>query len=262
MNSEQSQNNPAISVVIPAYNEYHRLPPTLLDMINFFERQQRQYEIIVVDDGSTDQTTELVEKFSAVRPQIRSIRIFRNRGKGNAVREGMLSAEGDRLLFADADGATPIQELERLDAAIDSGADVAIGSRALPSKDTRVRTRWYRKWLGRLFNYIVNRIVLPDIADTQCGFKLFRRAPASFLFSRQRSREFGFDVEILYIARKAELKVAEVPVNWTNVPDSKVNLFVDSAKMFRDIFRFIMWHRSINKVSYLNFISKQKSGGG
>ncbi len=246
-----------IAVIIPAYNEYHRLPPTLLDMINFFERSGRLYQIIVVDDGSTDQTSELVEKFTKVRPQINALRIVRNQGKGNAVRAGMLAVDSPLYLFADADGSTPIQELDRLEAAMRTeNADVVIGSRAVSSRDTMVKTRWYRKFLGRLFNGIVNWIAVPGIADTQCGFKLFRAPAARFLFSRQRSTEFGFDVEILYIARKAHLKIVEVPVNWTNVPDSKVNLVVDSMKMFRDLFRFIMWHRNVDRSTYEGFLTR------
>ncbi|NMC63449.1 MAG: glycosyltransferase family 2 protein [SAR324 cluster bacterium] len=249
-------NIPEISVVIPAYNEYRRLPPTLLDIINYFEQANRDYEIIVVDDGSSDQTAELVEKFNLVRPQIRLIRILRNKGKGNAVKEGVLAAVAPKILFADADGSTPIQEFERLEAVLDSGADIVIGSRALPSKETTVRTRWYRKCFGRLFNSFVNWLILPGLSDTQCGFKLFRSAAAKFVFTRQRSRGFSFDVELLYIARKAELHIVEVPVNWTNVPDSKVNLLIDSAKMFRDLFRFVVWHRNINKESFINFKRK------
>ena len=137
--------SPEISIIIPAYNEYHRLPPTLLDIINYFERNQRQYQVIVVDDGSTDQTSELVEKFTQVRSQVKLLRILRNQGKGNAVREGVLASSAPRILFADADGSTPIQEVERLEMALNQGADIASGSRALPSHDTTVKTYWYRK---------------------------------------------------------------------------------------------------------------------
>ena len=252
--SAQPSNGPDISVVIPAYNEYLRLPPTLLDIINYFERAGRSYEVLVVDDGSTDLTGDLVLKFATVRPQIQLLRLERNQGKGNAVRTGMLAAKGARLLFADADGSTPIQELERLEKAMDEGADMVIASRALPSTETKVHTRWYRKLLGRAFNGVVNLLALPGIADTQCGFKLFQAPVAQFLFSRQKSKEFSFDVEILYLARKARLIVREVAVNWTNVPDSKVHLVVDALKMFRDIFRFRSWHRQVNRETFLRYL--------
>ena len=207
------------------------------------------YEIIVVDDGSSDETIEVVSKFERVRPQVRSIRLPKNAGKGHAVRLGMLNAKGDRLLFADADGATPIIEAERLIAALDEGADIAIGSRAMLSKDTSVKTVWYSKLLGRSFNFVVNVMVLPGIADTQCGFKLFTKDAANFIFSRQTADRFSFDVEILYIAQRAGFKIKEVPVNWENIPGSKVNLVFDALKMFRDVFRFRVIHRNVKPQS-------------
>ena len=242
-----------ISIIIPAYNEYHRLPPTLLDVINYMEGNGRSYELIVVDDGSSDGTPGLVEKFQPVRPQISLIKVPVNTGKGNAVREGMLHAKGILMLFADADGSTPIEELKKLELAIHAGADIAIASRAKASSDTEVRTRWYRRVLGRIFNACVNFLILPGIADTQCGFKLFTRKAARFLFSHQRSRQFSFDVELLFLAQKTGLLIEEIPVNWHNVPKSKVNLLVDSMKMFRDIFRFRIWHRKIRKEDYETF---------
>lgn len=248
---------PDISIIVPAYNEYRRLPPTLLDIINYFESKGRNYEIIVVDDGSTDDTPELVEKFARVRSEITVIRVPQNCGKGNAVRTGMLNASAPTLLFADADGSTPIAELDRLEAYLGQDADLVIGSRALRSDVTMVRTRWYRKFLGRFFNSLVNLLILPGLADTQCGFKLFKRDVARFLFSHQTSNGFGFDVEILYLARKAGLRIKEVPVNWTNVPNSKVNLLLDSTLMFKDILTFKMKHRKINGESFRKFVQNQ-----
>lgn len=230
--------SPKISVIIPAYNEESRLPRTLSSVVEYFARTEQSYEVLVVDDGSTDSTARLVKQFEANAPQLRLLTYPRNRGKGYAVRFGMRNAQGELLLFDDADGATPIEEIERLLAAIDKGADVAIGSRALFSADTGVKAIWYRRLLGRVFSGMVNFILLPGIADTQCGFKLFRRECADYLFRTQRSEGFSFDVEVLFLARKAGYRIAEIPVNWTNIPGSKVNLVKDSALMAFDLLRF------------------------
>lgn len=242
-----------VTVVVPAYNEERRLPPTLIDIIDYFDRKGVAYEVIVIDDGSRDGTAEVVRKFERVRQQVRLIQLPKNYGKGHAVRLGVLNSRGERVLFADADGATPIQEFERLEKAISSGSDIAIGSRALASTDTKVTTSIHRRALGRMFNKCVNFILLPSIADTQCGFKMFKRKAAMFLFKRQRADRFSFDVELLYMAHKAGLAVKEVPINWRNVPGSKVNLVVDSLCMFRDVFRFKVIHRGINPESFEQF---------
>ena len=243
----------ALSIIIPAYNEERRLPPTLIDVIDFFDRKSISYEVLVIDDGSKDGTAEVVRKFERVRNQVRLIQLPRNYGKGHAVRLGVLNSRGARILFADADGATPIQEFERLEAALSAGADIAIGSRALASKETKVATSIHRRLFGRVFNKCVNMILLPSIADTQCGFKIFTRKAALFLFRRQRADRFSFDVELLYMAHKADLAVTEVPINWTNVPGSKVNLVLDSLSMFRDVFRFKVIHRGIDRSCFEQF---------
>lgn len=243
----------ALSVIVPSFNEERRLPPTLIDMVDYFDRTGIDYEIIVVDDGSTDRTSEVVRKFERVRSCIKLIQLPRNYGKGHAVRLGVLNSRGKRVLFADADGSTPIQEISRLSAALDHGADIAIGSRALASSETKVETSVHRRCLGRVFNWCVNFILLPDIADTQCGFKMFSRQSAMFLFKHQRSDRFSFDVEILFLARKADLKIQEVAINWTNVAGSKVNLMTDALAMFRDIFRFRVTHRGVTPESFLAY---------
>lgn len=242
--------NVEISVVVPAYNEQWRLPPTLIDMIDFFDGKGLPYEVIVVDDGSQDLTSTIVRKFERIRPQVRLLRAPQNHGKGYALRMGVLNSRGKRVLIADADGATPIMEFERLTAALDGGADVAIGSRAMASATTTVTTNWYRKLLGRSFNLVVNLFLLPGIADTQCGFKMFTEQAARFLFERQTADGFSFDVEILYLAKKTEMKIAEIPINWTNVPGSKVNLVLDAMKMFHDIFFFRFRHRGIDRSAF------------
>jgi len=242
-----------LSIIVPAFNEERRLPPTLIDVIDFFDRGALSYEVLVIDDGSTDGTAEVVRKFERVRNQVRLIQLPRNYGKGHAVRLGVLNSRGSRILFADADGATPIQEFERLHAALSSGADVAIGSRALSSTETKVATSIHRRLLGRVFNKCVNMVLLPSIADTQCGFKMFTRKAALFLFRRQRADRFSFDVELLYMAHKADLAIKEVPINWRNVPGSKVNLVLDSLSMLRDVFRFKVIHRGIDRSSFDHF---------
>lgn len=240
-----------ISVVIPAYNEEWRLPPTLVDAIDVLESRGKSYEIIVVDDGSSDNTANVVKKFERLRPNIRLIRTPRNYGKGHAVKLGALSSHGAFLLFADADGSTAFAELARLENAIASGADVAIGSRAIASDDTVVSAHLHRKYIGRFFNFLVNVLVLPSVSDTQCGFKLFSASAARFLFENQSSDGFSFDVELLLLARRAGLTVAEVPISWRNVAGSKVNLVTDSLRMFVDIIRFRFKHRHISRADFL-----------
>jgi dolichyl-phosphate beta-glucosyltransferase len=249
-----------ISIVIPAYNEERRLPPTLLDMIDFFDRQALSYEIVVVDDGSRDGTNEVVRKFERVRRQVKLIQLPKNYGKGHAVRLGVLNTRGNTVLFADADGATPIAEFSKLYAEITSGASIAIGSRALASIDTKVSTSIHRKLLGRIFNRCVNTVLLPSITDTQCGVKMFTRPVAQFLFRQQSSDGFSFDVELLYIAQKAEIPVREVAINWNNIPGSKVNLILDSLRMLRDVFRFKMLHRNVSPASLTGYESTTPLG--
>jgi len=228
---------PDLSVVIPAFNEQGRLEPTLRAYLGYFRARGRDVEAIVVDDGSTDATTPLVERLAGELSEVRLIRLAQNQGKGYAVRSGVVNARGRRILFADADGATPIEELERLDAALDAGADLAIGSRALQATDVQVQSRLHRRLIGRAFHLLVRLTGVAGIADTQCGFKLFRGPVAHVLFSRMRTTGFSFDVEVLMMARLCGFQIAEVPVNWTHQPGSRVNLVTDSARMAGDLLR-------------------------
>lgn len=229
---------PLISIVVPAYNEEKRLGTTLASICGYFDKRAESYEVLVVDDGSTDSTAKFVKEMEGKFKELRLLTYPRNRGKGYAVKFGMTNAKGDLLLFDDADGASPIEEIERLRQAISEGADIAIGSRAVFSKETGVKAVWYRKLLGRAFSVLVRILVLPEIADTQCGFKLFTRKAGDYLFSRQQAEGFSFDVELLFLARQAGFQIAEVPINWTNIPGSKVNLVKDSFFMAVDLLRF------------------------
>ena len=227
---------PSLSIIVPAYNEARRLPPYLQRAVAYLNRRRLSYEMIVVDDGSKDCTAQAVELLAQHCPHVRLIRLRWNMGKGAAVRRGMQAARGNLRLFADADGATPIEELARLESALADGADLAIGSRALAARDPHytVEARGYRSVLGTIFNAIVQRLGIRRIADTQCGFKLFRRSVAEDLFSVSCVDSYALDLELLYIARQRGYRIAEVPVNWTDQPGSKVRPWRDGFVMLRE----------------------------
>ena len=225
-----------LSVIVPAYNEEARLEQPLLQVSDYFRARGRRVELIAVDDGSRDGTSALVRRLADRLPELRLIRLPANRGKGYAVRTGVVNARGRRVLFSDADGATPIAEVERLDAALDGGADVAIGSRGMASDQVRVQARLYRRVLGRSFHLLVRMLTVRGFSDTQCGFKLFTAAAAHDLFSRMRMDRYSFDVEVLLMAQLRGYRVDEVPVNWAHQPGSRVNLVTDSARMAADLF--------------------------
>ena len=227
----------AWSVVIPAFNEADRLPRYLQEVALFFEGQDSAHEIVVVDDGSADDTAGRARELARAHPAIRVERLPRNRGKGHAVRVGMLGARGALRLMADADGATPIGEVKRLAAAVEAGADVAIGSRALRDPSVAVRARRHRRIGGWLFHAAVRAVGVSGVIDTQCGFKLFRGPVADELFGAARSDGFAFDVELLLLAQRRGLRVAEVPVNWTDQRGSKVGLLRDGPGMLWQLVR-------------------------
>jgi dolichyl-phosphate beta-glucosyltransferase len=224
---------PDLSLVIPAYNEASRLPAFLQRVEAYLKKKGQPSEIIVVDDGSLDKTSEAVSALACRLPHIRLIRSACNLGKGAAVRLGMQNARGRLRLFTDADGATPIEELGRLEQAVAEGADIAIGSRALAARDPRyaVRARRHRSVLGSFFNAAVQSLGLQGIQDTQCGFKLFRGSVAQDLFSVARVNGYGFDLELLYLAKRRGYHIAEVPVNWADQPGSKVRPLWDGPAM-------------------------------
>ncbi len=205
---------PALSIVIPAYNEAKRLPQSLARVLEYLRRRGGTWEVLVVDDGSSDGTAERAREIGG--DAITVLSNPGNRGKGYAVRHGMLKARGARRLMTDADLSTPIEEIERLEACLTDGCTVAIASRALPGSNIEVRQPWYRENMGRVFNLLVRVLILPGLRDTQCGFKLFTAEAAQEAFAAARLDGFSFDVEALYIARRRGRRIAEVPVTWRN----------------------------------------------
>ena len=236
---------PFVSIVIPAYNEQSRLPATLQAVRDYLAvRHPGDFEILVVDDGSRDSTAAVAERFCRDHPEARLLRNPGNRGKGYSVRHGMLKACGEWILFTDADLSAPIAEYDKLmEAAARQGAAVAIGSRALDRSLIGVHQPRRREWAGRIFNVLMRLLVGLPFRDTQCGFKLFRRDAARAVFSRQRIERFGFDVEILYLARKLGFKTVEVPVRWNHAEGTRVSMFRDSLDMFLDLLRVRWWWR-------------------
>jgi dolichyl-phosphate beta-glucosyltransferase len=224
---------PFLSIIIPAYNEEERLPHTFHEILSFIEHQDFTTEVLIVNNASTDRSEEIITDF------LRNHSFFQHiyeprRGKGAAVRTGVLSAQGEYILICDADMATPIEEASKFLPPQLDHFDVAIGSREAPGAH-RYGEPFYRHLMGRIFNIIVQWLVLPGIRDSQCGFKCFRRTIANDLFSASTLDGWAFDVEILYIAFLRGYKIIEVPVNWSYGEKSKVNPFIDSFRMLRDV---------------------------
>jgi dolichyl-phosphate beta-glucosyltransferase len=234
---------PAVSVVIPAYNEAERIEPYLDAIQRYFTDRGERYEVLVVDDGSRDDTAGLVRGRMARDHHLGLVCYGRNRGKGHAVRMGMLAARGELRLFADADGSTPIAELERLRSAIAAGASVAIGSRALSSTEVQRVVKPHRWLLGQCFRGLRMLFLQVGVIDSQCGFKLFTARAATELFGAARIDGFAFDVEILFLAVRAGLRIREVPVNWFDAPSTRVNLWIHPMQMLRDTVRIQRLHR-------------------
>ena len=231
-----------LSIVVPAFNEEQRLSKSLQSIQAYLKARSLRAEVLVVDDGSTDATAKVVEVSRTDFPELRLISNGRNHGKGFSVRHGMLEARGEFALFTDADLSAPIEEADKLLAVLRDGAyDGAIGSRAVDRSLIEVHQPAFRERAGIIFNRIVRWITGLPFQDTQCGFKAFRRERARAIFEQQRTEGFGFDPEILFLARRKRLRIAEVPVRWAHNPASKVNMFGDSVRMFVDLLA-IRWN--------------------
>jgi dolichyl-phosphate beta-glucosyltransferase len=230
---------PEASIVVPAYNESVRIGRGLDRIASFFRERRVSFEVIVVDDGSSDDTAEKARAGGA-----RVVALEENRGKGAAVRAGVLASRGDTVLFTDADLSTPIELWPSFRERLLDGYDVVVGSRAIEGARLEVRQPWYREAMGKCFNRIL-RLVLPlETLDTQCGFKLFRAAAARRLFESAQIDGFAFDAEILFLAQRFGYRVAEVPVPWFNSLPSRVDPLVHSAEMLRDLIRIRLFDRS------------------
>lgn len=233
-----------ISIVIPAFNEEKIISASLEKLVRFLSTRKEKFEVIVVNDVSTDRTAEVVKSFSKKLPHFRLINLTTSPhdGKGLAVNKGVLAAKGKVVVFTDADFSTPIEEIDKLLNKLNDGFDIAIGSRALDRTLVKTKQSLIRESLGRIFNLLVRKIATLDVKDTQCGFKAFKMPVSKGLFERAIIFDFGFDVELLFLARKAGLKIAEVPVLWYNHPKSSVHPIKDSIAMFLDLFKIRLYH--------------------
>ena len=228
------------SIIIPAYNESARIGGALSSVTRCIREREWNAEVLVVDDGSSDDTAEIVEAWANEYPEVRLVRNGRNRGKGFSVRNGMLRASGDIVMFTDADMSSPIEEAELLFSAIDAGADVAIGSRWLTGRRIVHQQPLYRRIFGRCFNALTRSVMRLPFADTQCGFKAFRQQAAHTVFGLQRIERWGFDPEILFIAVKRGMRIAEVPVTWGHDERSRISYLRDGMQMLLELL-FIRW---------------------
>lgn len=235
--------HPYLAIIVPAYNEEARMLPTLERLAEYLAGQSYTWTVTVVSDGSTDSTNQVVTDFAATHPGFGLLAYQPNRGKGYAVRKGMLEVPGELILFSDADLAAPIEEVEKLLPAIKMGAAIAIGSRPLKESNLEIRQPWYREMMGRMFNKAVQMLAVKGLQDTQCGFKVFRKDVAVDIFSRCKLDKFGFDFESLMIARDLGYPIAEIPIRWRHQEGSKVRLLRDGTRMLSDLVKLRLMGR-------------------
>jgi dolichyl-phosphate beta-glucosyltransferase len=240
--------HPKYSIVIPAYNESRRIPATLRAVLASIRANAWDAEVIVVNDGSTDSTAQLVREFAREAPEIRLLENPRNHGKGYSVRNGMLQARGEVVMFTDSDLSSPIEEAANLFSAIAAGADIAIGSRWLESSRQTQRQPLYRQFFGRCFNAVTRMVMRLPFADTQCGFKAFTRAAAQTVFQLQTIERWGFDPEILFIALKRGFRVVEVPVAWAHDERTRMSYLKDGMKMLEEL-AIVRWNALLGRYN-------------
>jgi len=240
------------SIILPVFNESERIGLSLEKVVAFVRQQGWNVEIIVVNDGSRDDTVDIVRHLMPLTPELRLLENPGNRGKGYSVRNGILNARGDILLFSDADLSSPIHESIKLIAAIGQGADIAFGSRWLLAETQTQRQPLLRQFVGRAYNVLLRLLLGLPYKDTQCGFKAFTRSAAEVIFTRQQIERWGFDPELLYIARKFGLHMTEVAVEWANDDRSKINPIIDGVKMFGELLR-IRFNGLMNRYDHPTF---------
>jgi len=237
-----------LSIIIPVYNEEKRLHASLSKIVDYVREKgiSNNSEIIVVNDGSQDNSVSVINQFKENYDFIKLVDYKDNKGKGYAVKKGVLSAKGQYILFMDADLSTPLEEINKVIGFLDKEYDISIGSRGLKDSDRVIRQPIYRQTMGKIFNLMVRLLLIKNIKDTQCGFKCFKKEVAREIFNQTVIDRFSFDVEILYIAQKKGYRIKEVPVKWYNSPDSKVGLIKDSSKMLFEILKI----KFVNKYSF------------
>lgn len=240
--------DPTYSIVIPAYNESERLGGTLERVLAYVRDRGWNAEVIVVNDGSQDNTEEIAQHFAEREPRLRIVNNPGNRGKGYSVRNGMLHARGRIMIFSDADLSSPIEESAKLLDALESGADIAIGSRWLRAETQTQRQPLHRQLFGRIFNLLLRLSLGLQFADTQCGFKAFRRPAAEAIFPLQKIERWGFDPEILFLARKFGFSVEEIPVLWGHSGGTRIHPLVDGSRMFMEMLH-IRWNDLTGKYN-------------
>ena len=226
-----------LSIIIPSYEEEAQLQLTLPKLRNYLIKQDYPWEVIIVDDGSSDGTPRIPHEIFRKTESVKVLTNPKNRGKGYSVKQGVIEASGKLILVSDADFSTPIEDFEKLHNYVKQGYDIAIGSRSLADSNIEIRQTWYREGMGRIFNVFVQMLVLRGFVDTQCGFKCFDREKLIPIFSQMTVDGFCFDVELLFISKKRGLKTIEVDVNWRNAPHSQVSLVTDPIRMLLDLVR-------------------------
>ena len=233
--TERHVSSPSLSIVIPAYNEGARIEHALDRVLSCVAERHWDAEVLVVDDGSSDDTADIVQRWMLTHPNLHLVRNDGNRGKGYSVRNGVLQSTGEIVMFTDADLSSPIEEAERLFEALDAGADVAIGSRWLDKQRQTIHQPLYRRFFGRCFNWVTRKIMGLPYKDTQCGFKAFKRDAAQVIFRLQTIERWGFDPELLFIARKLGYTIVEVPVTWGHDERSRISYLKDGMQMLKEM---------------------------